>query len=184
MDGCQFFSRNLTTKRSFTWLPKRRNMCLECACWPIVCCQIHCGSAWSVVNPTEASGGSSTRPASLVWQARSGHEEDPKSRRKKGPDRSFAIFCNDSEGLPAKLKEISKSLKLKVLVVAVDNPTGPEAYKIAKDADVTVVLFHSGGANALFADGSVRFLQAGMSIQVLAALITRAGGEIVSAADY
>ena len=81
-----FFTRTLTTKRSFTWLPKRRNMCLECACWPIVCCQIHCGSAWSVVNPTEASGGSSTRPASLVWPARSGHEENQKRRRKKRPD--------------------------------------------------------------------------------------------------
>jgi prepilin-type N-terminal cleavage/methylation domain-containing protein/prepilin-type processing-associated H-X9-DG protein len=43
--------------------------------------------------------------------------------------------------------------------------------------------FHPGGANAVFADGHVRFLQKGMSIQVLANLVTRAGGEVVSAED-
>jgi prepilin-type N-terminal cleavage/methylation domain-containing protein/prepilin-type processing-associated H-X9-DG protein len=44
--------------------------------------------------------------------------------------------------------------------------------------------FHPGGANAVFADGSVHFLKAGMSIRTLAALVTRAGGEVVSAGDY
>ena len=43
--------------------------------------------------------------------------------------------------------------------------------------------FHPGGANAVFADGSVHFLKAGMSVPALAALVTRAGGEAVSAAD-
>jgi prepilin-type N-terminal cleavage/methylation domain-containing protein/prepilin-type processing-associated H-X9-DG protein len=45
-----------------------------------------------------------------------------------------------------------------------------------------VYSFHTGGANAVFADGSVHFLREGMSIRVLARLITRAGGEVVS--DY
>ena len=44
--------------------------------------------------------------------------------------------------------------------------------------------FHTGGANFLFADGSVHFLQTGMDIRVLAALATRAGGEVVSGTDY
>jgi prepilin-type processing-associated H-X9-DG protein len=43
--------------------------------------------------------------------------------------------------------------------------------------------FHTGGANFLFADGSVRFLQTGIDIRVLAALATRAGGEVVSGSD-
>jgi prepilin-type N-terminal cleavage/methylation domain-containing protein/prepilin-type processing-associated H-X9-DG protein len=47
-----------------------------------------------------------------------------------------------------------------------------------------VYSFHAGGANALFADGSVHFLSEGINIRVLAALITRAGGEVVSANDY
>ena len=42
-----------------------------------------------------------------------------------------------------------------------------------------VYSFHPGGANAVFADGSVHFLNAGMSIRTLAALVTRAGGEII-----
>jgi prepilin-type N-terminal cleavage/methylation domain-containing protein/prepilin-type processing-associated H-X9-DG protein len=50
--------------------------------------------------------------------------------------------------------------------------------------DREVYSFHPGGANAVFADGSVQFLTEGMSINVLAALITRAGGEVVSAGDF
>jgi prepilin-type N-terminal cleavage/methylation domain-containing protein/prepilin-type processing-associated H-X9-DG protein len=50
--------------------------------------------------------------------------------------------------------------------------------------DREVYAFHPGGANALFADGSVHFLQKGMDIRVMAALITRAGGEVVSAEDF
>ena len=43
-----------------------------------------------------------------------------------------------------------------------------------------VYSFHPSGANAVFADGSVHFLKAGMTIRVLAALVTRAGGEVVA----
>jgi prepilin-type N-terminal cleavage/methylation domain-containing protein/prepilin-type processing-associated H-X9-DG protein len=50
--------------------------------------------------------------------------------------------------------------------------------------DREVYSFHPGGANAVFADGSVRFLKADMSIKVLAALVTRAGGEVVSANGF
>ncbi|WP_020475028.1 DUF1559 domain-containing protein [Zavarzinella formosa] len=39
---------------------------------------------------------------------------------------------------------------------------------------------HSGGANALFVDGSVRFLTDGLSPQTLTALSTRDGGEVVT----
>jgi prepilin-type N-terminal cleavage/methylation domain-containing protein/prepilin-type processing-associated H-X9-DG protein len=38
--------------------------------------------------------------------------------------------------------------------------------------------FHSGGVNALFADGSVHFLRQSIPIRTLAALITRNGGEV------
>jgi prepilin-type N-terminal cleavage/methylation domain-containing protein/prepilin-type processing-associated H-X9-DG protein len=47
-----------------------------------------------------------------------------------------------------------------------------------------VYAFHSGGANAVFADGHVRFLKVGMDLRVMARLITRAGGEVVSDDGY
>jgi prepilin-type N-terminal cleavage/methylation domain-containing protein/prepilin-type processing-associated H-X9-DG protein len=59
---------------------------------------------------------------------------------------------------------------------------GPCALNCTNDHEV--YSFHPGGANAVFADGHVQFLKVGMSVHVLAALVTRSGGEDVSAADY
>ena len=50
--------------------------------------------------------------------------------------------------------------------------------------DQEVYSLHPGGANAVFAGGSVHFLKASIDIRVLAGLITRAGGEMVSADDW
>jgi prepilin-type N-terminal cleavage/methylation domain-containing protein/prepilin-type processing-associated H-X9-DG protein len=50
--------------------------------------------------------------------------------------------------------------------------------------DREVYSFHPGGANAVFADGSVHFLKAGLDIRLFARLATRAGGEVVSADEY
>ena len=54
---------------------------------------------------------------------------------------------------------------------------GPCALNCTNDGEVYA--FHPGGANAVFADGSVRFLKVGMNLRVMAGLVTRAGGEIV-----
>jgi prepilin-type N-terminal cleavage/methylation domain-containing protein len=58
---------------------------------------------------------------------------------------------------------------------------GPCAINCTNDR--AVYSFHAVGANAVFADGSVHVLPASMSIRVLAALVTRAGGEVVPASD-
>jgi prepilin-type processing-associated H-X9-DG protein len=63
-----------------------------------------------------------------------------------------------------------------------DPPPWPRAMNYTNDREV--YSFHPGGANAVFADGSVHFLSEGIPIRVLAALVTRAGGEVVSDADY
>lgn len=42
---------------------------------------------------------------------------------------------------------------------------------------------HAGGANCLFADGSVRFLKESLTYPVLATMITRAGGEVAVGGD-
>jgi prepilin-type processing-associated H-X9-DG protein len=44
--------------------------------------------------------------------------------------------------------------------------------------------FHVGGANVLFADASVRYLKDNVPISIVAALVTRAGGEVVSDDSY
>ena len=43
--------------------------------------------------------------------------------------------------------------------------------------------FHTGGVNALFGDGSVRFLHQNINIRVVAALVTRNGGETLVSID-
>jgi prepilin-type N-terminal cleavage/methylation domain-containing protein/prepilin-type processing-associated H-X9-DG protein len=44
--------------------------------------------------------------------------------------------------------------------------------------------FHPGGVNALFGDGSVRFLKEGLNVVVQRSLITLSGGETVSSDNY
>jgi prepilin-type N-terminal cleavage/methylation domain-containing protein/prepilin-type processing-associated H-X9-DG protein len=44
--------------------------------------------------------------------------------------------------------------------------------------------FHPGGAQVVFADGSVHFLPASMKTEIFVFLVTRRGGEVVSASDY
>jgi hypothetical protein len=64
---------------------------------------------------------------------------------------SFIVFTSDDEGLEAKLKDLAKNEKLEHVVLTIDNPQGPPRYKIAKDADVTVVLYDKQKVKANFA---------------------------------
>ena len=50
--------------------------------------------------------------------------------------------------------------------------------------DFGLYAFHAGGANVVFADGSVHFLSTSINIQTLAALITYSGGEAINANSY
>ena len=43
---------------------------------------------------------------------------------------------------------------------------------------------HTGGGNFLFMDGSCRFLTNSISLQVMRALATRNGGEVISGTDF
>jgi prepilin-type N-terminal cleavage/methylation domain-containing protein/prepilin-type processing-associated H-X9-DG protein len=59
---------------------------------------------------------------------------------------------------------------------------GPCAINCTNNREV--YSFHTGGANVVFADGSVHFLQADLSIRGFTQLVTRAGGEVVSGGDF
>jgi prepilin-type N-terminal cleavage/methylation domain-containing protein/prepilin-type processing-associated H-X9-DG protein len=61
-----------------------------------------------------------------------------------------------------------------------DGATKPGPCAINCTNDREVYSFHPGGANAVFADGSVHFLQADLDIRIFARLVTRAGGEVVT----
>jgi prepilin-type processing-associated H-X9-DG protein len=50
--------------------------------------------------------------------------------------------------------------------------------------DNEVYSFHPGGANMLYADGSVRFLRDSVSALTFAALTTKAGNEVINGGDY
>lgn len=62
-------------------------------------------------------------------------------RHADAPLCSFVVFCSDEDGLEARLKKLADENHLKKVVLAIDNPAGPRGYNIAKDADVTVMLY-------------------------------------------
>jgi prepilin-type processing-associated H-X9-DG protein len=67
---------------------------------------------------------------------------------------------------------------------AADGLTRPGSCMINCTNEWEIFSMHAGGSNACFGDGSVKFLKATISPGVFAALITRAGGEMVSSDSY
>lgn len=57
--------------------------------------------------------------------------------------KSFIVFLNDDEKLGDELKELATKENIKTTVFAIDNVAGPKGYDIAKDADVTVLLYNN-----------------------------------------
>jgi hypothetical protein len=64
---------------------------------------------------------------------------------------SFVVFLSDAEDLQAKLKDVANKENIKTTVLSIDNPAGPGAYKVSKDADVTVVLYTDRKVKANYA---------------------------------
>jgi prepilin-type N-terminal cleavage/methylation domain-containing protein/prepilin-type processing-associated H-X9-DG protein len=66
-------------------------------------------------------------------------------------------------------------------VGGVERKGGPAAINVTNEKNIYA--WHTGGANAAFADGSVRFLRESLDIRVIAALATRRGGELNPSID-
>jgi hypothetical protein len=62
-------------------------------------------------------------------------------KNEKAELNGFVVFCSDSDKLEGKLKELVEKAKLKNVVLSIESPEGPEKYSIAKNADVTVLLY-------------------------------------------
>jgi hypothetical protein len=71
---------------------------------------------------------------------------------------SFVVYLSDKEGLDQELKNLAKENDLKKCVLAIDNPAGPKAYKVAQEAEVTVVLYtdRTVKANHAFRKGELK----------------------------
>ncbi len=76
---------------------------------------------------------------------------------------SFVVFLSDDEGLEKKLKDLAETDKIDHTILTIDNPTGPRAYKISKDADVTVVLYTHRDVKANYAFKKGEFKDADVS---------------------
>ena len=55
--------------------------------------------------------------------------------------KSFVVFLSDDEKLEDGLKKFAEKESIKKTVLSIDNVAGPKGYDIAKDADVTVLLY-------------------------------------------
>jgi hypothetical protein len=65
---------------------------------------------------------------------------------------SFIVFLNDDEDLQKKLKDLAEKEKLQHIVLTIETKKdGPPAYNIAKEADVTVVLYTEGKVKSNYA---------------------------------
>jgi hypothetical protein len=55
---------------------------------------------------------------------------------------SYVVFLSDSDKLEGDLKKMVEKAGLKHVVLSIDSPKGPEKYNIAKDADITVLVYN------------------------------------------
>jgi hypothetical protein len=65
--------------------------------------------------------------------------------------RSFVVLMTDDESAEDALKKLADKTGIKKTVLTKDNVAGPPGYKIAKDADVTVLLYNKRKVESNFA---------------------------------
>jgi hypothetical protein len=64
---------------------------------------------------------------------------------------SFVVFLTDEEKAVDRLKGLAQREAIKHTILTIDNVPGPPDYHIAKDADVTVVLYNKRKVEANYA---------------------------------
>jgi hypothetical protein len=79
------------------------------------------------------------------------------AKHRKAELGSFVVFLSEAKGLDKQLADAAKKHELKQIVLAIDVPAGPDGFEVAKDADVTVVLYreHVVKANHAFRKGEL-----------------------------
>jgi hypothetical protein len=65
---------------------------------------------------------------------------------------SFVVFLGAGDDLQKEVKELAEKEGIKnTILTTMSTPAGPEKYKVAKDADVTVVLYNKRAIKANYA---------------------------------
>ena len=59
----------------------------------------------------------------------------------KGKMGAAVIFLSDDDGMKEKIEKLKEKANLKHVCLALDGSKGPEAYKVAKEASVTAILY-------------------------------------------
>ena len=79
------------------------------------------------------------------------------ARNEKSDMGSFVVFLSADPELPKQLTKLAEKHAIKHLVLSTFEPAGPEGFSVARDADVTVVLYRDFqvGANHAFRKGAL-----------------------------
>jgi hypothetical protein len=83
--------------------------------------------------------------------------EEVAAKNPKAELNSFVVFCSNNDKLEGELKGFAEKANLKNVVLAIEEPAGPEKYNINRDAEVTVILYKERvvQANHSFAKGKL-----------------------------
>lgn len=65
--------------------------------------------------------------------------------------RAVVVLLSDDDKMEAKLKEFAEKQGLKKVVLAIEAPAGPPNYKLAKEAEITVLLYEEKKVKKNFA---------------------------------
>jgi prepilin-type N-terminal cleavage/methylation domain-containing protein/prepilin-type processing-associated H-X9-DG protein len=100
--------------------------------------------------------------------------------------RSEFYISGGAQGVPTVLKEGGWADPNAPFSIDGANPDGsiPGPCPLNCSNNSEFYSFHTNGASAVFADGSVQFMRQSMDLCTLAALTTRNGGEVIKAGDW
>lgn len=71
---------------------------------------------------------------------------------------AFVVFCRAEEGLDKKLEELAAKEKIRKVILTISDADGPKGYSLAREADITVVLYvdRTVKANHAFKKGTLQ----------------------------
>jgi hypothetical protein len=110
---------------------------------PLNCTGDHAGEKYCLIckngpNPVAIIFARQVTPELIRLMKRIDEETDKNQERSMG---SFVVLLSDSDSLEKELKELAKQEKIQHCILTIDNPEGPQGYRIAQEADVTVILY-------------------------------------------